>query len=104
MRNLLHGGNAHWSAPTITHFSSFEIGDATVFTVPLDLDKKLSDFHKQFPLYNVAAMTQIKSAIYYRSLDMYRVWVQEWVKHCPCCSLPAFYHTFFVDAYLRENF
>ena len=59
MRNLLHGGNAHWSAPTITHFSSFEIGDATVFTVPLDLDKKLSDFHKQFPLY-VAAMTQIE--------------------------------------------
>ena len=60
MKNLLHGGNAHWSAPTITHFSSFEIGDATVFTVPLDLDKKLSDFHKQFPLYNVAAMTQIE--------------------------------------------
>ena len=60
MKNRLRGGNAHWSAPTITHFSSFEIGDATVFTVPLDLDKKLSDFHKQFPLYNVAAMTQIE--------------------------------------------
>ena len=69
MRNLLHGGNAHWSAPTITHFSSFEIGDATVFTVPLDLDKKLSDFHKQFPLYNVAAMTQIER----QSITMYRV-------------------------------
>ena len=60
MKNRLHGGNAHWSAPTIKHYSSFEIGDVTVFTVPLDLDKKLSDFHKQFPLYNVAAMTQIE--------------------------------------------
>ena len=60
MKNLLHGGNAHWSAPTITHYSSFEIGDVTVFTVPLDLDKKWPDFHKHLPLYNVAAMTQIE--------------------------------------------
>ena len=60
MKNLLHGGNAHWSAPTITHFLSFEIGDATVFTVPLDLDKKWPDIDKHFPLYNVAAMTQIE--------------------------------------------
>ena len=39
---------------------SFEIGDVTVFTVPLVLDKKWPDFHKHFPLYNVAAMTQIE--------------------------------------------
>ena len=34
--------NAHWRAPTIIHYSSFEIGEATKhseFTVPLDLDK-----------------------------------------------------------------
>ena len=60
MKNRLHGGNAHWSAPTIKHYSSFEIGDVTVFTVPLDLDKKWPDFHKHFPLYNVASMTQIE--------------------------------------------
>ena len=69
MKNILHGGNAHWSAPTITHFSSFEIGDVTVFTVPLDLDKKWPDFYKHFPLYNVAAMTQIER----QSITMYRV-------------------------------